>query len=62
MLVLSRKQNERIIVSFEGAELVLTLVEIRGDKVRLGFEAPPSVGILRSELLPRDERKSDASE
>jgi carbon storage regulator len=49
MLVLSRKKDERIFIG----EVVLTLVEIRGDKVRLGFEAPKDVVILREELAAR---------
>jgi len=42
--------------------LVLTLVEVRGDKVRLGFDAPESVKIIREELAKQvaDETKSAA--
>ncbi len=47
MLVLSRKKNERIMI---GEDVVVTVVEIRGDKVRLGFEAPGEVEIWREEL------------
>jgi len=47
MLVLSRKKNESIIVD---DAIVITVVEIRGDKVRLGIEAPREVPIHRSEV------------
>ena len=47
MLVLSRKENERIRI---GENVVVTVVRTQGDKVRLGFEAPPDVKILREEL------------
>lgn len=47
MLVLSRKQNERIRV---GDSVVVTIVRVSGDKVRIGIEAPPNVRVLRDEL------------
>jgi carbon storage regulator len=49
MLVLSRKQNERIRV---GDSVVVTVVRVSGDKVRIGIEAPPNVRVLRDELEP----------
>ena len=47
MLVLSRKENERIRV---GESIVVTVVRLGGDKVRLGIEAPSDVLVLRGEL------------
>jgi carbon storage regulator len=47
MLVLSRKKNESIIIN---DRIKITVVEIRGDKVRLGIEAPREVPIHRSEV------------
>ncbi|NCA10822.1 carbon storage regulator [bacterium] len=47
MLVLSRKQNQRIRV---GDSVVVTVVRVSGDKVRLGIEAPDGVRVLREEL------------
>lgn len=47
MLVLSRKKNESI---FIGNSIVITIVEIRGDKVRLGIEAPKEVPVHRREV------------
>jgi carbon storage regulator len=47
MLVLSRKQNERIRV---GDSVVVTVVRVNGDKVRIGIEAPADMRVLRDEL------------
>ena len=47
MLVLSRKKNESVVVN---DEVTVTVVEIRGDKVRLGFIAPKEVPIHRQEV------------
>jgi len=47
MLVLSRKQKERIRV---GDSVVVTIVRVSGDKVRIGIEAPAHVRVLRDEL------------
>lgn len=46
MLVLSRKKNESIVID---DAIVVTVIEIRGDKVRLGIEAPKEVGVHRQE-------------
>src|SRR5262245_13223358 len=48
MLVLSRKRDERIVI---GDNIVITVVEVRGDKVRLGIEAPTEVPVHRQEVL-----------
>ena len=48
MLVLSRKDTERI---FIGDVIVVTVVKIQGGVVRLGIEAPPETSIAREELL-----------
>ncbi len=48
MLVLSRKMNERIVIA--GGEIVLTIVAIRGDKVRIGIEAPQDISVHRGEV------------
>lgn len=47
MLVLSRKHDEKIVI---GENIVITVVEIRGDKVRLGIEAPVTVPVHRQEI------------
>jgi len=48
MLVLSRKNGESIII---GDDIKLTIVEVRGDKVRLGIDAPKEVPIHREEVF-----------
>jgi carbon storage regulator len=47
MLVLSRKLNETIVID---GNIRVTVVGIRGSQIRLGIEAPSSVGIFREEL------------
>lgn len=47
MLVLSRKKNESIVIN---NDVVVTVVEIRGDKVRLGIVAPKDVSVHREEV------------
>ena len=47
MLVLSRKKNESIIIN---DDITVTVIEIRGDKVRLGIEAPKDVSVHRREV------------
>lgn len=49
-LVLSRKKNEVIDITVGGERVKVKIVEIRGDKVRLGFEAGPYVLIDRQEI------------
>lgn len=50
MLVLSRKVNESIVI---GHDIKLVVVDIRGDKVRLGIEAPRDVPVHRSEIYTK---------
>jgi carbon storage regulator len=47
MLVLSRKKNESIVIN---SDITVTVVEIRGDKVRLGIVAPKEVPVHRQEV------------
>lgn len=61
MLVLSRKANESVKI---GEQITVVVLSIRGDRVRLGFEAPQTVPIARTELgvLQRaEDRSPDAS-
>lgn len=55
MLVLTRRVNESVRVMVEGQEVMVTIGQIQGDKVRLAFDAPADVKILRSELPVRAE-------
>jgi carbon storage regulator len=47
MLVLSRQRDESIII---GDDIVITIVDIRGDKVRLGIQAPTAITVHRQEV------------
>jgi carbon storage regulator len=57
MLVLSRKRDERIVI---GDNIVITVVDVRGDKVRLGIEAPSEVPVHRQEVLEAMRRNTGA--
>ncbi|HEV8061461.1 MAG TPA: carbon storage regulator CsrA [Gemmataceae bacterium] len=57
MLVLSRKKNESIVIN---NDIVVTVVEIRGDKVRLGIVAPKEVPVHRQEVYDAIHGKADA--
>jgi carbon storage regulator len=54
MLVLSRYQNESVIID---GNIRVTVLEVRGDRIRLGIEAPPEVPVLREELLTANRRE-----
>ena len=51
MLVLSRKCGERIVIPDQN--ITLTVLEIRGDRIRLGITAPPDVPVHRQEVWER---------
>jgi carbon storage regulator len=55
MLVLSRKKNESIVIN---NEITIVVVEIRGDKVRLGVEAPREVPVHRREVYDAIQRNN----
>ncbi len=59
MLILSRKTDEKIKI---GEEITLTIIEIRGDQVKIGVEAPKSVKVFRQEVFNaiKNENKSAA--
>jgi len=55
MLVLSRSPNEKIFVLLpDGQKIEILITQMRYNKVRLGFTAPPTVKIMREELLPEN--------
>ena len=56
MLVLSRQRDESIII---GDNIVITIVDIRGDKVRLGIEAPKEVPVHRQEVYDAIQRENN---
>jgi carbon storage regulator len=58
MLVLSRQRDESIMI---GDNIVVTIVDIRGDKVRLGINAPTEIPVHRQEIyeaIQRENRRS----
>lgn len=55
MLVLSRSRDESIVI---GENVVVTIVDIRGDKVRLGIEAPGEVPVHRREVYDAIRREN----
>ena len=54
MLVLSRQKDESIII---GDDIEITIVDVRGDKVRLGINAPRSVSVHRKEIYEAIQRE-----
>lgn len=62
MLVLSRHRDESIMI---GDDVVVTIVDIRGDKVRLGIDAPKDIPVHRQEVydaIQRENRKASQTE
>lgn len=60
MLVLSRYRDESIHI---GNDIVITVVDVRGDRVRLGIQAPPNVSVHRREVydaIARDKKEKGA--
>ena len=55
MLVLSRQRDESIII---GDNVIVTIVDVRGDKVRLGIEAPREVSVHRREVYEAIQREN----
>ena len=58
MLVLSRQRDETIMI---GDEIEITVVDIRGDKVRLGITAPKTISVHRKEVYDAIRRENRAA-
>ncbi len=56
MLVLSRHRDESIMI---GDDVVITIVDIRGDKVRLGIDAPQEIPVHRQEVYEAIKRENE---
>ena len=59
MLVLSRQRDETIVI---GDSIRVTIVEVRGDKVRIGIEAPRDVTVHRQEIYDAIKREVNGAE
>jgi len=57
MLVLSRQKDESIII---GDDIEITIVDVRGDKVRLGITAPREVSVHRREVYDAIHKEKEA--
>ena len=58
MLVLSRQRDQTIVI---GDDVEITVVDIRGDKVRLGINAPPEIPVHRKEVYEAIKRENRAA-
>lgn len=58
MLILSRKINEKIMI---GEDISLTIIEIRGDQVKVGVEAPKAVKVFRHEVYEAIQNENRAA-
>ncbi len=58
MLVLSRRVGESLVI---GDNVTVTVLEVRGDVVRIGIDAPRSVAVNRAELLAELEARNQAA-
>jgi carbon storage regulator len=55
MLVLSRRANQSIVI---GSDVIVTVLEVRGDHVRLGIDAPRTVSVHREEVYAEIQREN----
>ncbi|MCL2008003.1 MAG: carbon storage regulator CsrA [Treponema sp.] len=58
MLILSRKTNEKIMI---GDDISVSIIEIRGDQVRIGVEAPKKIKVFRQEVYDAIRAENEAA-
>ena len=58
MLILSRKVDEKIKI---GSEITLTIIEVKGDQVKVGVEAPKNVKVFRQEVYEAIQKENKAA-
>ena len=59
MLVIPRKKNEAVVI---GDDIIITVIEIRDDKVRLGIDCPKEASFHRGEVFQAIRQNAEASE
>ena len=62
MLALTRKVNERIVIGKGDATIRLVVVDVRGDRVRLGIDAPPEISVHRQEVYDLIQSQKEATQ
>jgi carbon storage regulator len=58
MLILSRRTNEKIVI---GDDVTITIIDVKGDQVRLGVDAPRHVKVFRQEVFAEIESENKAA-
>ena len=58
MLILSRKVNEKVVI---GEDISISIIEIRGDQVRIGIDAPKNVKVFRQEVFDAIKEENKAA-
>ena len=58
MLILSRKLDEKIKI---GEDITITIIELKGDQVKIGVEAPKSVKVFRQEVFDAIQNENKAA-
>lgn len=58
MLILSRKTNEKIVI---GDSITISIIEVRGDQVKIGVDAPRSVKVFRQEVFEAIQNENKAA-
>lgn len=62
MLVLSRQKDESIIIGEGDDKVEITIIDVRGDKVRLGIDAPRKISVHRKEIYEAIQREKKQTE
>jgi carbon storage regulator len=58
MLILSRKVNEKILI---GDDITISIIEIKGDQIRIGVDAPRHIRVFRQEVLAEIKAENKAA-
>lgn len=61
MLVLSRKKNESLVIGEPPNQIIVTVVDVRGDKTRLGVDAPREISVHRQEVFDAIHRQQESA-